>query len=175
MRRRFTTTLALALLAAVLAPAAARAQESSMRGTWTYQAQGSDNVAAAINTAVARMNFVTRPIARGRLTRTNQPYRRIVIGYTPQQVTMTFDQRAAIVTPANGTPIKWRREDGEMLDVSTEWENGVLEQTFKADDGQRVNRYTLSDDGHTLTMHVTITSPRLPRPLTYKLLFARAS
>ncbi|HEX2203663.1 MAG TPA: hypothetical protein VHG91_10210 [Longimicrobium sp.] len=175
MRRQRNLLLALALLVAAALPGAAEAQQGTLRGTWRFNAQASDNIQTAINTAVARMNFVTRPIARGRLRNTNQPYQRIVADFNQQQVTLTFDQRPAITTPANGTPIKWTREDNEVLDVSTEWENGVLEQTFKAEDGQRVNRYSVSGDGATMTMNVTITSPRLPQPLTYKLVYNRAS
>jgi hypothetical protein len=177
MRRQRTLSLCalvLALLAAAALPSPSDAQQSSMKGTWRYNAQASDNILQKINQAVARMNFVTRPIARGRLNRTNQPYQRLTIDYTSSQVTVTTDQRSPIVTPANGTPIKWTREDGEVLDVSTEWENGVLEQTFKAEDGQRVNRYSISADGSTLTMNVTVTSPRLPQPLTYKIVYNRS-
>ena len=174
-RQRICVLLAVLALAAVLPASAGAQQTAGLRGTFTYNAQASDNVNQAIERAVARMNFVTRPIARGRLRKTNAPYQRIAIAFTPQQVTVTTDERAPIVTPANGTPIKWTREDGEVLDVSTEWENGALEQTFKAEDGQRVNTYTVSADGNTLTMNVTITSPRLAAPLTYKLVYNRAS
>lgn len=174
MRRQRIAPLFCALALALAAALPASAQQASLKGTWRYDASASDNVAQAINTAVQRMNFVTRPIARGRLTRTNQPYQRVTVDFTSSQVTVTTDGRDPIVSPANGTPIKWTREDKEVLDVSTEWENGVLEQTFKAEDGQRVNRYSVGADGK-MTMEVTITSPRLPRPLTYKLVYNRAS
>lgn len=174
MRRQRIAPLFCALALALAAALPASAQQASLKGTWRYDASASDNVAQAINTAVQRMNFVTRPIARGRLTRTNQPYQRVTVDFTSSQVTVTTDGRDPIVSPANGTPIKWTREDKEVLDVSTEWENGVLEQTFKAEDGQRVNRYSVGADGK-MTMEVTITSPRLPRPLVYKLVYNRAS
>jgi hypothetical protein len=173
MRQRIAP-LFCALVVALAAALPASAQQASLKGTWRYDAQASDNVATAINTAVQRMNFVTRPIARGRLTRTNQPYQRVTVDFTSSQVTVSTDNRSPIVSPSNGTPIKWTREDKEVLDVSTEWENGVLEQTFKAEDGQRVNRYSVGADGK-MTMEVTITSPRLPRPLVYKLIYNRAS
>lgn len=176
MRRQRISTLLVALALAM--PAFVQAQTGqtpSLRGSYTYDAQESDNVNRAIETAVGRMNFVTRPIARGRLKKTNQPYQRVVIAHTQSEVTVTTDGRASIKSPSNGTPIRWRREDGEMLNVSTEWENGQLEQTFAAEDGKRVNTYSLSADGRKLLMNVTITSPRLPRPLTYKLVYNRAS
>ncbi|HEX5726649.1 MAG TPA: hypothetical protein VFX98_14330 [Longimicrobiaceae bacterium] len=164
--------LVLALGAAAVAPASA--QQASMKGTFALNRQASDNVHQAIERAVARLNFVTRPIARGRLRKTNVPYERVVIDFNTSQVRVTRDNLPAIVTPANGTPTPWTREDGERFDVSTEWENGRLEQTFRAEDGQRVNVFTISEDGRTLTMDVTITSPRLENPLRYKLVFDRA-
>lgn len=175
MRRQRTRMLLLPLLAAFALPAAAHAQESTMRGTFTLNRQQSDDVNRAIETAVSRMSFVTRPIARGRLRRTNTAYNRVVINYTQTEVSTTFDQRRPVESPANGQPVKWTREDGEKFDLSTEWQNGRLVQTFRAEDGSRTNTYTISPDGRTLTMNVTLRSPRLTSPLEYKLVFNRAS
>ena len=175
MRRQRTRMLLLPLLALLAVPAAAEAQESSMRGTFTIDRARSDDVNRAIESAVARMSFVTRPIARGRLRRTNQGYQRVVINYTPQEVTTPFDQRRPIESPANGQPVPWTREAGEKFQLSTSWENGRLVQTFRAEDGSRTNTYSISADGRTLTMHVTLRSPRLTAPLEYNLVFNRAS
>ena len=175
MRRQRTRMFLLPLLAVLAVPAAASAQESSMRGTFAIDRAHSDDVNRAIETAVARMSFVTRPIARGRLRRTNAPDQRITINFTPAEVTTTIDQRRPITSPANGHTVKWTREDGEVLDLSTAWENGNLVQTFRAEDGTRQNSYSISGDGRVLTMNVTITSPRLPQPLRYKLVYNRAS
>ena len=146
-----------------------------MRGTFTVNRQQSDDVNRAIETAVSRMSFVTRPIARGRLRRTNTVYNRVVINYTTAQVSTTFDKRRAVESPANGQPVPWTREDGEKFQLSTSWENGRLVQTFRAEDGSRTNTYSISPDGRTLTMHVTLRSPRLTSPLEYNLVFNRAS
>lgn len=176
MRQRISVLFAALLALAVVAPAGSAAQgAASLNGTFTYDAAASENINAAIDAAVRDMNFAMRPVARGRLRKTNQPYQRVQISHNPQQVSVVTDGRAAIVSPANGSPIDWTREDGEKLKVSTEWENGVLEQTFKAEDGQRVNAYSVSPDGRTMTMQVTVTSPRLKKPLTYKLVYNRAS
>jgi len=175
MRRQRTRMLLLPLLAALAVPAAAHAQESSMRGTFVINRQASDDVNRAIESAVSKMSFVTRPIARGRLRRTNAVYQRVVVSFTPAQVSTTFDQRHAIESPANGQPVAWTREDGEKFQLSTSWENGRLVQTFRAEDGSRTNTYSISPDGRTLTMHVTIRSPRLSAPVEYNLVFNRAS
>ncbi|CAN5704175.1 hypothetical protein BH23GEM5_BH23GEM5_19210 [soil metagenome] len=159
---------------ALFAPEIASAQAPNLAGSWVRHAEGSDDINAKINEATARMNFALRGIGRSRLRKTNTPYQRLAIAYNAQQVTITTDGRSAIQTPANGTPIRWKREDGEMLNVSTDWKNTVLEQTFAAEDGKRVNRYTLSGDGRMMTLEVTITSPRLPQPLVYRQMYHRA-
>jgi hypothetical protein len=123
MLRQRAALLLLPLAAALAVPAAARAQESSMRGTFVIDRAHSDDVNRAIETAVARMSFVTRPIARGRLRRTNTVYQRVVLNFTQSEVSTTFDQRRAITSPANGQPVEWTREDGEKFQLSTSWEN----------------------------------------------------
>jgi hypothetical protein len=172
--RAFPRAFAFVLALIAATALSAHAQNAALQGTYTYDASASDNVKAAIDAAVAKMNFVTRPIARGRLTKTNQPYQKLEIAFTPSQVTVITDSRAPIVTPANGSPIKWTREDGEKFDVSTTWSDGKLVETFKAEDGQRVNTFSLSPDGNVLSMHVTVTSPKLSAPLTYTLRYRRS-
>ena len=175
MNRKLMPALfgAIALIGAAFSPAGA--QSAAFEGTYVYSAQQSDDIAAAIEQGVRKMNFITRPIARGRLKKTNPVYETISISHTDSDVSVQTDSREPIVTPANGTPIEWEREDGEMFDVSTEWENGKLEQTFQAEDGQRINVYSLSPDGETLTLNVTVTSPRLAAPVVYNLVYNRQS
>jgi hypothetical protein len=167
------TAKAIALALLVLASPAGAQQGPSLQGSWLFTAEGSDDVSRAIEQAVAPLNFVVRPIASGRLRKTNSPYQAIRISYTPTQVTLVADAHAPIVTPATPTVVKWRREDGEVFDVSTQWFGGSLEQTFAAPDGKRVNLYTPGPDGNTLALHVTVTSPRLTRPVSYTLRYHR--
>ncbi|HEX8701795.1 MAG TPA: hypothetical protein VF815_23405 [Myxococcaceae bacterium] len=172
---RWCSQSAVFLIALLAAVGVAHAQEGtpSLQGTYTLDAAASDDVNAAIERAIARMNMVKRPIARGRLKKTTQPYQQMVIEQTSSEVTTTMNNLKPISTPVNGTPIQWTREDGETFDVSTQWDNGKLKQTFKAEDGQRVNAFSLSPDGSMLTMDVTVTSSKLSRPLLYKLVFRK--
>jgi hypothetical protein len=112
---------------------------------------------------------------RGRLRKTNRAYRRVVTDYDQRTVSITFDQRRLMESPADGTPVKWTREDGDKFDLSTEWEGGNLEQTLKGEREMRTNTFSVSPDGRTLTLGVVVSSPRLPKPLTYKLVYNRAS
>jgi hypothetical protein len=173
--RAFQYSLLLAAAFLVVVPASAEAQSRPLQGTFAYVAESSDDVEQAIREATGRMNFAIRGVARGRLRKTNEPYQRVTIAHTTNNVTITTDSRAPITTASNGTPIKWTREDGEVLDVSTAWEDGSIRQSFVAGDGRRDNVYSLSPDGNTLTMRVTVQSGRLPQPLTYNLVYRRTS
>ncbi len=173
MRLQWNAILPLGLLVLASAATPAVSQNPALTGSYTYVEAESDDIKAAIEQAVAKMNFITRPIARGRLTRTNEPYRTLTIQQSGSQVTIIRDEMAPIVAAPDGNPIKWTREDGEVLDLTTQWVDETLDQTFIADDGQRKNVFTLSPDGGTLEMHVTVTSPRLSAPLTYTLRFRR--
>jgi hypothetical protein len=177
-RQRIALACALALFA--LLPQAVQAQQQ-LGGTWAIDRQQSDDINAKINTAVARMNVVVRQIARPRLRSTNTAYPQLVIQTTGGNYRVDMQGRPSVSSPANGSPVLWHRETGrtcqavrgDCVRVTTTWDNGRLTQTFQAEDGQRVNVYTV--EGNTLTMNVTITSPRLPNPLTYKLVYNRAS
>ena len=152
---------------------AAVAQAPSMNGTFVFTAQGSDNVEDVIKAGTARMTFIKRPIARSRLKKTNQPYQSVTIEHTPAQVSVQTDNRKPILTPADGKSIKWTREDGEVFDVNTVWEQGKLKEMFVAGDGSRENLFSVSADGTILTMQVTIRSPQLPAPIVYEVDYKR--
>lgn len=174
MRRQRLAAAVFGLALVAVLPLAASAQTPSFAGTYRLNAAASDDVHAAIDAAVRPMNRITRPIARGRLRRTNDAYGRVVIATGGGQNSIQFDERAAIAAPADGTAIRWRREDGEEFDVTQHVSGGRLEQRFVAEDGRRTNVFTLSPDGRTLTMQVTIESPRLQQPLRYRLVYDRS-
>jgi len=157
----------------IVAAVPAHAQSPSFDGTFVLAPARSDNVDEAINRSISRMNIATRQIARPRLRRTNQPYQRVTL-QVGQQISIATDARRPIVTPRSGESIRWTREDGEVLDVSTRMDGNRIRQVFAAEDGRRENVYSLSPDGRTLTIEVTVTSGRLPAPLTYRLVYDRS-
>jgi hypothetical protein len=153
-------------------PLAVFAADGPLEGTFVAKGSAQGTIDAAIDKGVAEMNFVKRPIARRRLKSTNLPYGRVVIQRSPQTISVTFDANTPIVMPLDGTPIKWTRADGEVFDVHAQSRDDRLVQTFKSEDGQRVNEFSLAgNDG--LQLSVTISSPQLPTPVTYTLEFVR--
>lgn len=161
------------LLTLILAAAGVHADEATLQGTFLNEQQSAKTIETAIETSVAKMNFIKRPIARSRLKKTNEAHRRVEIGMGGGEISVAFDGRKPVKMPADGSAIHWTREDGETFEVNAVWDGSRLVQTFKAEDGTRANAFSLGADGR-LTMVVTLTSPQLDRPLVYTLTFARS-
>jgi hypothetical protein len=176
------TAIFLLLLTAALAPARAAAQENAqLSGTWIIDRGQSDDIEAKINLAIGRMNLLVRQIARPRLRATNVPYPQLVFA-NADVIHADMPGYPSIASPANGDPVLWHRKTGSTcprvhtncVEVTTTWADGSLVQNFRSEDGQRQNVFTVSPDGATMTLAVRMTSPRLPAPLLYRLIYNRA-
>jgi hypothetical protein len=174
MRRLARVLCAVLACGAVSTNAIAEAPAPLWIGVFENRSQSSDGIEAAIETAVAKMSFIKRPIARSRLKKTNEPHKKIVITQQADVISVAFDDRKPVQMPADGRPIKWTRDDGEVFDVSVEVTDEGLVQTFKAEDGQRVNTFSANDAGQ-MTMEARLTSPQLTTPVIYTLLYHRTS
>lgn len=167
MRRAVIPAL---MLLALAAPASAAA---GVAGSFAYDAAASDDVEKAITKAIEPMNPIVKLVAKGRLEKVNQPYKHVTIATTGGKLSVTTDGRAPIVV-ASGGSIKWTRpEDDEKLDVSMSLSGSTLTESFTSPDGKRVNVFSPSADGKKLTMAVTVTSSKLPKPLTYRISYKR--
>jgi hypothetical protein len=175
----FVSTLCLVLLGGAIflgSSTLAAAQQSGLDGTYILDETDSDNMNAVIEDAVGKLNFLTRDIARGRLKKLNPAYRQVAITFSPNEISVTVDNHPPLRTPAKGAPVAWVGPDGGKVNASMQLAGRRrLEQTFTSADGRRVNDYTLSPDGRTLTMQVTETSPRLSQTITYKQVYRRVS
>ena len=147
------------------------AQDASLSATWTQVR--ADDIAAAINSTVADMLFIKRPIARGRLTKVNPAYKKVVISISDKEVLVKFDEREPIHMLPGGKSSPWTREDGDKFQVAAQVSKDQLIQTFKNDEGERTNIFKLSPDGKSLVLSATVKSPQLPKPLPYNISFGR--
>ena len=173
VRRVMLTFYVMAVASALLLGRDAAAQPLDLQGTYVLDPRAGDNVADVIEHVVKDMNFVRKPLARKRLAATTKPSEHLEIVYTGSDVTITTDGNSSVRTPATGTPVKWTREDGETFLVTTTHDGRTLTRVFRADDGERSNAYTLSADRATLTMSIVLSSPQLPAPVAYKLVYKR--
>jgi hypothetical protein len=173
-------SIAGAVFALLVVSTALHAQaEPEWRGTFRRDADASDSMKKIVDEGMSRLGKLYRvwPIstqAKHRLQDTNRPYESIEFRPESDSLT-TVTEFYTLTTPRNGTLEHWERKKGDFIDVTTHVDGSRLEQTFDAEDGKRVNVYTLSPDGSTLTLEVTVTSPKLSSPLTYRQVYRRTS
>jgi hypothetical protein len=161
------------VLGATLACRVAYGENALLEGGFSNPNQSGASIKAAIDQAAKEINFVVRPIARSRLNKTNPVITTVDIGREGNLITVALNTGKPTMTEPGKPPVKWTRDDGETFDVSTAWHGAALAQTFSSADGKRENRYSLSADGATLTMRVTLTSEQLKAPMQYELTLRR--
>ena len=174
----FVSTLCLGLLCSAMflgSSTLTTAQKSGLDGTYILDETDSDNTNEVIEHAVGKLNFLTRDIARERLKKLNPAYREVASTSSPNEISITVNNQPPLRAPAKGAPVAWVGPDGGKVNVSMQLAGRRLAQTFASADGRRVNDYTLSPDGRTLTMQVKETSPRLPQGIIYKQVYRRVS
>ncbi|MBV9997552.1 MAG: hypothetical protein JO015_00405 [Verrucomicrobia bacterium] len=144
-------------------------------GSYYVIPERSDSTILAIDGTVKRINWFVRGVTRNRLNAVNPPCTSVHIQVIDARtVAIGTDQWPTWNHRLDGTPIRWRRNHQEQYDVSLRLSpRGVLEQRFVGADGERINRYILSDGGKTLEMEVLVMSPKLPQTIHYTFRFAR--
>jgi len=172
---------ALGLMAITVGPAKAQAHAAALpvatsHGTsgYTILPDSSDNIRTAIDRTVARMSFITRPIARSRLNKVNPMPHRVRFALGADSVSVAFDDGNPVITPLNGHTVPWSNPLTHETDQAHVLVSGdTIRQTIAAPDGERENALVFSGDSATLHLQVTVRSHRLPRPLVYLLVFRR--
>jgi hypothetical protein len=170
MRKAFA-----ALLLSALMPwsGSLSADDRDLAGRYDLDAKQSDDIQAAIDAGTADMNFAIRPIARNRTARINPQYEHIAVTHDAKGVTVVFDEEAPVQVSFDGRPSMWTREDGAQWAVTVELNPSRLTMLMTADKGERINTFELSPDGQTMALHVELSSPRLPAPIRYTLVYRR--
>lgn len=143
---------------------------------YTLIADSSDDIKAAVNQTVEHMSFITRPIARGRLNKTNPLPQHVQVSRTDDTLAVAFDDGNPVSTPLNGNTVPWTSSlTHENYEAHAERTGDTTAQVIVAPDGERKNAYVFTDNGARLELRVTVSSHRLPKPLTYTLRFKRDS
>jgi hypothetical protein len=168
-RALIATALGISLMLSGLTAALA----ADLRGEYRLDPAASDDVKPVIDKVVASMNFITRPIARSRLAKGTKAAPTVEIAYDEREIVVTFEPKNPVRMPSSGATVSWTREDGETFQVNAQWKGAELSQTFKASDGDRNNVFRLDPSGDKLLMLVTLSSPQLPAPVQYTLVYRR--
>ena len=157
------------------APAPAVDPRTRFAGVYLFAggAREQEGIQAGIERAIDEMSFITRPFARSRLRNTNPAYGWVQVQFQGEHIVITLAGRSPINTLADGSPAPWTRPDGEQVQARQRFMGDRVVQSITAQDGSRRVEYQLDASGQRLTLDVTVTSPRLPAPLRYRLTYRR--
>ena len=146
---------------------------SPFEGTWRYS--GGEPQRQALETAITRtvqgMGFFIEGIAAGRLRDRAPISPTITVHVANGQIEYTAHNRRLYRTPTNGTPVQTQNPWGDAITLRTTLNGSVLTRAGQFEQGSR--HEVIRVQNNTLTVHTTIASPRLPRPMVYQLTYQR--
>ena len=141
-------------------------------GTYSVVPSECEEIRPVVERTVSKMNFLIRGIARSRLMKTQIVFPRITVSSTASEFRVAHVNGTDIAHRDLATGVKAKAPDGS--DITVRLSPGPpLIQRYESNDGKRENIYTLSTDGSKLSVDVRITSPKLPEPIRYRLVYAR--
>jgi hypothetical protein len=156
------------LLIFLTLPLVASPAVQALSGSWTLTDAPSP-IPQAIEQGLKGMGWIPAHLARIRMNHINNAYHSLDIKVTATEVIIGYQDGERQQLPLDGQRIAWKRGDGETFDVAVREQQGDLVQVYHAKDGQRTNVYHVDPAHGTLSLGVTVTSPRLPHPVTYTL------
>lgn len=151
------------MVAILLAALLAQAPEP---GTYKLVAGESDDVRQAIEKVVAQMSFLTRGAARGRIAAKCIAYPSVTIGKEGNAYRIHLEKGSNVVVVPGGPAVPWRTAEGETVQIQLTTD---FRQTIESKDGRRENAF--SREGGRLVVRAKLSSPRLPAPVEYKLVY----
>jgi len=139
-------------------------------------AEGADvlqpRLAAAIEHAIEPMNFIARPIARSRLRSVVYYCQQYEMALDPQTVHVACDDRPKIDRRLDNSEGPMTGLQSEPADVKVQVGADTVELRVAGADGTRITTYRFGDGG-ALEVSVKVVSPRLERPVEWKVLYRR--
>jgi hypothetical protein len=141
-------------------------------GEYVLVPEESADVRKVIEQAASGFNFILRPIARGRLRKTQVAFPAVRIQRNEDEFRITLEKGTDVTYKAVDEPVRTTAPDGGKIVVRL-LPGPPLSQTYESDEGVRIDRFLLSEDGSKLTIDVHVTSPHLKKPINYQLVYRR--
>lgn len=157
------------------APAPAPSPRDRFAGSFTFGGAEAEKKArvAAIEKSVDGIFFAVRGIAKGKVETKTVIRQDIGFSFAGGNITTTSSGANPATSPESGASVPYKSGD-DTVQLSQKFNaQGQLVQTFQGSEGGRTNVYTLSADGRTLTLSVTLTSSKLSVPCRYNLTYVR--
>jgi hypothetical protein len=158
-------------------PAGLAAQDQAERpiqqGIYVFVPEQSEEIEGKVKEAVSHMNFLIRGIAGRRLRGANRSIDRIDLRYQGDSIWISLrEDEPWVVSLRTGEYIPYTRADGEVVQVKSEVEPGVIDQYFQSDDGEKQMIYRIRDDG-LLELESIVYSEKLREPFSYVWVYRR--
>ena len=148
-----------------------------LAGSYVY-AGGEKEIAArnaAIDKATESMFFAIKGVARSKLREKTPVSPSVGITFGSGKITVSAAGAPPAGSPDNGSSVAYKNPDGQTSKLSQKLTaDGKLVQIFASENGSRTNTFSLSSDGKTLTMRVSIESGKLPQAVQYALTYRRS-
>jgi hypothetical protein len=149
---------------------------TGLAGTWELaipDAEAHARIDRAIEHAVAGLPPIIDDIAAGQLRSRTPLSREVDVALTDARIVVTFDNARYDTAPGTSQSVPMAGDPHEMVDVIQQAGAGRLRQTFSTSRGRRFNTFSISEDGATLSLEVSIQSDRLPHELRFILPYRR--
>lgn len=160
------------LIVLVLLPTSAWAADGPPIGSWRVQhaaARVNDRIESEIEKLSAEIAAVYRPVARQLLRKAMRPCSQLAIWLEADAVAIQCDAQKVAVAAPDGRPVAYTGHDGRTHELMLRQENQSLIQQVITARGTRTTRY--SRVGELLQVEVTISSPQLPREVSYSVTY----
>ncbi|MFO0558836.1 MAG: hypothetical protein U0269_12535 [Polyangiales bacterium] len=162
--------------AGAAAPVARPAQApaaSPFTGVWRFAGGDAERRAfeASVSRTVQGMGWIVEGIAASRLRERSPIPDVITIRVENNVIEYTGVRGRLFRTPADGTSVQTTNPQGEPISLTTRITGNQMVRLGSRADGSR--REVLTVNGNTLVIEGTVTSPRLPRPLTYRFTYRK--
>lgn len=150
------------------------AQDATLTGVWTYSRDAKEEAKRyeAIDRATNDMNRLVRGRVREMLREKTSPVSEIRLTDGEDRITMSGRNRR-VTFATDGSSNRVQGESGTAT-VRAERKNGQLVVTSQATKGVQTTVYSVSEDGTSLILDVSISGGKLPQPIRYRATYQRA-
>ena len=159
----------------VLAVTTLAVEPAEYTGRWALDRDRSDDLEKAVDRALEPENLVTRMMARKRILKSAKVPETMEISLVGNGLLVTTETQSPPPVPLGGTSVLWPRPKGAPVKIKLDVTASQLVETFQTDHGTRVQRFSLSKDGKSLSVGVEVASPRLERKISYQVWFSRSA
>ena len=172
---RYSNLFAVVLFMVALGVSGSVAADSttSLTGSYTLDADESDELSEVFEPALEDMGRIRRGIARRVLERQDGPGERMQIEEGDDAIRIDSSNEPTRTIPLDGEAVEHENSDGDVVELRAGRENGNLVIYTDSDRGEYTSEYQLSDDGERLDIVMEMDMDDLSRIVEYRLVYRR--